>query len=189
MRNGLPPPPPPKLTSMDSPVYVNPRKFSCMLLVSGLPPAGARGGRVGLIAMDPAPDVVLLPPLADIPPPGPLYECPELEVAPPPPPPPPLPPISPAPHSNGISRRSDDVKSGSKLATLSSDSTTGLKGGVICLLASRCQSIDLKNGCSLSSAASRSAPRRCFGLRFKSCGARDQWIGVVRRAADYDAPP
>lgn len=164
------------LTSIDSPVYVNPRKFSCMLLVNGLPPTGAIGGRVGLIAMDPAPDAVLLPPppLAEIPPPGPLYEWPELDVAPPPP----AAASFPAPHSNGISRKSDDVKSGSKLATLSSDSTTGLKGGVICLLASRCQSIDLKNGCSLSSAASRSAPRRCFGLRFRSYGGAG---GVSKR--------
>jgi hypothetical protein len=129
-----------------------------MLLVRGLPPVGAIGGRVGLIAIDPAPEAVPFAAAEEIPPPGPLYEWPEDEGA-----------LASLPHSKGISRRSDDVKSGSKLATLSSDSTTGLKGGVICLLARRFQSMDLKKGCSLSSAASRSAPSRCFGFRFKSC--------------------
>jgi len=70
---------------------------------------------------------------------------------------------------NPLSFRSVVVNSGSKLATDSSDSTTGLKGGVTCLRESAVQSIGLKNVCSFSSAASRMAPSRCLGFRFNSC--------------------
>lgn len=60
------------------------------------------------------------------------------------------------------------MNSGSKLSVDSSLSTIGLKGGVICFLPRASQSIDLKNGCSFSSAVSLCAPRRFFGLRFSS---------------------
>jgi hypothetical protein len=65
------------------------------------------------------------------------------------------------------SSRVELVNSGSKLATLSSESTMGLKGGVICFLYKRSQSIDLKKGCSFNSAAPRLAPRRFWGLRLR----------------------
>lgn len=44
----------------------------------------------------------------------------------------------------------------------------GLKGGVICFLYSKSQSMAEKKGCSLSSAASRLAPRRFCGFRLRS---------------------
>lgn len=76
---------------------------------------------------------------------------------------------------NPLSFRSVVVNSGSKLATDSSDSTTGLKGGVTCLRERAFQSRGAKNVCSFSSAASRWAPNRCLGFRFNSC------TGVVRK--------
>ena len=69
---------------------------------------------------------------------------------------------------NTLSFKSVVVNSGSKLATDSSDSTTGLKGGVTCLRKSAFQSIGAKNVCSFNSAASRWAPNRCLGFRFNS---------------------
>ena len=50
---------------------------------------------------------------------------------------------------------SAEVNSGSKLLVDSSDSTTGLNGGVTCFKERASQSMFLKNGCSFSSAASR----------------------------------
>jgi hypothetical protein len=107
----------------------------------------------------------------EIPPPGPLYECPTLPL---------IKVSSEALQSNGTSRRSDDVNNGSKLDTDSSLSTIGLKGGVICLAARSRQSIDLKKGCSLSSAASRSAPRRCLGFRLRSYESEQNISSICR---------
>lgn len=70
--------------------------------------------------------------------------------------------------SNPTSRTSAEVNSGSKLAVDSSDSTTGLKGGVTCLSKSAFQSMQLKKGCSLSSAVSLNAPSRCLGFRLSN---------------------
>ncbi len=59
----------PKLTIIDSPVYVKPLKFSCTLEVSGVP----KGGRAGLIFIAPSPLLTGTPFLSvGIPPPGPL---------------------------------------------------------------------------------------------------------------------
>ena len=72
--------------------------------------------------------------------------------------------------STPTSLMSADVNSGSKLLVDSSNSTTGLKGGVTCFKERACQSIFLKNGCSFSSAASRWAPSLCLGFRLRSYG-------------------
>lgn len=69
------------------------------------------------------------------------------------------------------------VNSGSKLATDSSESTMGLNGGVICLRYRRSQSMLLKKGCSLSSAAPLRAPRRFCGLRLSSY--ESAWSDIV----------
>lgn len=147
---------------------MNPRKFSCTLLVSGLPPSGFGPGLVAVLplmatpappsepaidwdAREPAPDMAALAPLVGL-------THPSIGSS----------------SSNGLADWTEvEVNSGSKFATDSSDSTTGLNGGVTCLDASATQSTDLKNGWSLSSAASRVAPSRCFGFRFSSCSDED----------------
>ena len=86
-----------------------------------------------------------------------------------------------------LSFKSVVVNSGSKLATDSSDSTTGLKGGVTCLRESAFQSMGAKKVCSFSSAASRWAPNRCLGFLFNNC-TRGEWVvrtGIPKRNSAY----
>ena len=148
---------------------MNPLKFSCTLLVNGLPPSGFRPGLPEVLplmatpapppsepaidwdARDDAPAMAALAPLVGL-------THPSIGSS----------------SSNGFADWTDvEVNSGSKLATDSSDSTTGLNGGVTCLEARATQSTDLKNGWSLSSAASRVAPSRCFGFRLRSWEEKD----------------
>lgn len=131
-----------RLTIIDSPEYVNPLKFSCTLLVNGLPPNGFNPGLCAPLPLMAIPDALIDPTI-------------ELDV----PFAPPAPAVPPAlldwlthpsigsSSSKGLAADTDvDVNSGSKLATDSSDSTTGLKGGVTCFEARATQSTDLKKG-------------------------------------------
>jgi hypothetical protein len=163
-------------TTLSPPEYVNPRKFSCTLFVSGDPAIScffrdpiwmARPATVGKGERWPAKPFWFIRSLPSGPfgvcdPGKPTCVCNQSSLG---------------SSSSGLPCPSRPpptslilavVNSGSKFAVDSSDSTTGLNGGVTCFRRRAFQSIHEKNECSFSSAASRCAPRRCLGFRFKS---------------------
>lgn len=186
------------ITLSSPPEYVNPLNSSWMLLVNGLPAASfffffdeiwipcdllmlAGGGPKGLSAPRGVAGVVLsLPkgPFGVWANPGPPIDCDTQSSE--------GSSSSKSIASNPTSRTSAEVNSGSKLAVDSSDSTTGLKGGVTCLSERAFQSMQLKKGCSLSSAASLCAPSRCLGFRLSSYS---QMLGKYNAKTLTNLPP
>lgn len=84
------------------------------------------------------------------------------------------------------SRRSEEVNSGSKLVTDSSDSTTGLNGGVTCLRANASQSIDLKKGDHKGSPLTNSVQENFKGFSYMGESVNYGMLAEAAEDADDD---